>query len=270
MKRQISELRKRILAENPLIHCITNPISINQCANAVLAVGARPIMAEHPQEAAEITATADALLLNLGNITDARMASMGISARTAKEKGIPMVLDAVGVACSTLRREFARQLLDTAMPQVIKGNFSEIHALYRDAYRCAGVDADEQLTVAAMEQTAAALSRQLGTTILASGRVDIITDGKKLVKVGNGDPMLSSVTGTGCMLGALCAAYLTASGGLEASTAACTVLGICGQLARKDRGTGTFQVQLMDGLSCLSHDQIENLSKLEVCEIAKI
>ena len=185
MKRQICELRKRILAENPLIHCITNPISINQCANAVLAIGGRPIMAEHPQEAAEITATADALLLNLGNITDARMASMGISARTAKEKGIPMVLDAVGVACSGLRREFARQLLDTAMPQVIKGNFSEIHALYRDAYRCAGVDADEQLTVAAMEQTAAALSRQLGTTILASGRVDIITDGKKLVKVGN-------------------------------------------------------------------------------------
>lgn len=94
-----------------LIHCITNPISMMQCANAVLALGAKPMMAEHPQEVAEITATASALLLNLGNISDVRMESMRISFGVAMEKGIPVVIDAVGVSCSKLRRNFVEELL---------------------------------------------------------------------------------------------------------------------------------------------------------------
>ena len=98
MKQRLYEIRKCVYENRPLIHCITNPISIHQCANSVLAVGARPIMAEHPEEVRDITHTANALMLNLGNITDVRMQSMLLSARTAKEKGIPAVLDAVGVA----------------------------------------------------------------------------------------------------------------------------------------------------------------------------
>lgn len=225
-------------------------------------------MAEHPKEVAEITQTADALLVNLGNITDARMESILISAKTARSKGIPMILDAVGVACSTLRSSFTRKLLETAVPTVVKGNYSEILALYNDAYRSSGVDVDRSLDAPVLERTAVALSRKLGTTILASGKEDLITDGKKLVKVCNGTPMLSSVTGTGCMLGTLCAGYLTAADGLDASVAACSVLGICGQLAQTDQGTGTFMVNLMDALSCLSDTQIETMIKLEVLEIA--
>ena len=121
----LDTLRRR----SPLIHAITNPISITQCANAVLALGCRPIMAEHPGEVEEITATASALLLNLGNITDVRMESMARSARTARQNGIPITLDAVGAACSRLRRNYARQLMEASAPAVLKGNYAEIVAL---------------------------------------------------------------------------------------------------------------------------------------------
>ena len=102
--RKIPDICRAVRDQKPLIHCITNPISIHQCANAVLAVGGRPIMAEHPAEVQEITATARALMLNLGNITDVRMESMYLSAQAAREGKIPILLDAVGVACSRLRR----------------------------------------------------------------------------------------------------------------------------------------------------------------------
>ena len=122
MQQAIPDIRKTVKQNQPLIHCITNPISINQCANAILAIGARPMMAEHPKEVSEITRTARSLMLNLGNITDARMESILISAKTAREQNIPFLLDAVGIACSTLRREYVKELLSTAIPTVIKGN----------------------------------------------------------------------------------------------------------------------------------------------------
>lgn len=138
----LHEIREAVRNQQPLIHCITNPISINQCANGILAIGARPMMAEHPKEVREITETAGALMLNLGNITDARMESMKISLLTAKEKNIPVMLDAVGIACSKLRRDYMAELLEIGIPTVIKGNYSEVYALYHDAYRSSGVDAD--------------------------------------------------------------------------------------------------------------------------------
>ena len=119
MREKIHKIRADIIRKKPLIHCITNPISINQCANAILAVGARPIMAEHPGEAAEITETAQALLLNLGNITDVRMKSMAISAAAAADRGIPFVLDAVGIACSQLRKNYITELLRNVTPTII-------------------------------------------------------------------------------------------------------------------------------------------------------
>ena len=136
--RSIPDIRGAVRERSSLIHCITNPISINQCANAILAVGGRPIMAEHPREVSEITATAGALMLNLGNITDVRMKAMRLSARTAAEHGTPILLDAVGVACSRLRRDYACGLMEAVTPAVIKGNYSEINALYQERYRASG------------------------------------------------------------------------------------------------------------------------------------
>ena len=270
MHQVIHDIRKTVKQMQPLIHCITNPISINQCANGILAVGARPMMAEHPREVSEITRTAQALLLNLGNITDARMESMLRSAQTAKEQNIPFLLDAVGIACSTLRREYIKELLNTAIPSVIKGNYSEILALHRDSYRSSGVDADSGLDIHTIDHAAVSLARSLETVILASGKVDIVTDGNRLYHIHNGTPRLSQVTGTGCLLGALCAAYLSAKPGLEAVITGCAVLGICGELARTDRGTGTFLCNLMDVLSTLSDAQLERNLKLEAISIEEV
>lgn len=255
----LSEVRK----QQPLIHCITNPISINQCANAILAVGARPIMAEHPREAAQITRTAQSLMLNLGNITDARMESMGISAAVAGQKGIPILLDAVGIACSSLRRNYLHTLLSEVTPTVIKGNYSEILALHQDHYCSSGVDADASLGLAAIDRCAVTLAREKHTMILASGKVDVLTDGKRLVHIHNGTPQLSTVTGTGCMLGALCAVYLSAESSLDAVMTACALLGISGEIAQTDRGSGTFLINLMDALSTLSAEDICQKTKKE-------
>ena len=270
MLQAIAEIRKAVRLDHPLIHCITNPISINQCANGLLAVGARPIMAEHPKEVSEITQSAQALMLNLGNITDARMESILISAKTAQAQGIPFLLDAVGIACSALRREYATELLNIAVPRVIKGNYSEIQALYRQSYHSSGVDADSRLEIPAIELAATSLARSLGTIILASGKVDIVTNGSRLYHLHNGTPQLSQVTGTGCLLGALCAAYLSAKPDLAAVVTGCAVLGICGELAQTSRGTGSFLCNLMDALSTLTDTEIEHHLTLEERNIEEI
>lgn len=144
MRQRLLQLRKQIKEEKPLIHCITNPISIHDCANVILAVGARPIMAEHPAEVEEITASSGALMLNLGNITDARIKSMKCSMRRAVENKIPVLLDLVGVACSDLRLELARELLSIGHPAVLKGNMSELLAVSGLPSHAIGIDAGAQ------------------------------------------------------------------------------------------------------------------------------
>jgi len=270
MHQVIHDIRKTVNQTQPLIHCITNPISINQCANAILSVGARPMMAEHPKEVSEITQTAQALMLNLGNITDARMKSMLISAKTAKEQNVPFLLDVVGIACSTLRREYANDLLNTAMPTVIKGNYSEIQALFRDSYHSSGVDADSRLDIRTIDHAAISLACSHKTVILASGKVDVVTDGNRLCHIHNGIPQLSQITGTGCLQGALCATYLSAKPSLDAVITGCVVLGISGELAQTDRGTGTFLCNLMDSLSTLTDADLKEKMKLEEISIEEI
>ena len=264
--KKLHEIREAVRKKQPLIHCITNPISINQCANGILAIGARPMMAEHPKEVREITETAGALMLNLGNITDARMESMKISLLTAKEKNIPVMLDAVGIACSKLRRDYIAELLEIGTPNVIKGNYSEIFALYHDAYRSSGVDADASINAESITYVAAELARKYHTTILASGKTDIVTDGTRIVQVKNGTSQLSAVTGTGCLLGALCGAYLAVCADMNAAVTACAVLGICGQLAETPKGSGSFMVNLMDVLSTLTDVQLDHYKDMEVLQ----
>ena len=248
----IDEIFRKVWELTPLIHCITNPISINQCANAILSCGGRPIMAEHPGEVEEITATAGALLLNLGNITDARMESMPIAAAAARRAGIPWVLDAVGAACSSLRRRFIASLLSSGIPSLIKGNYSEIMALWRPDYSASGVDADGSLKVEPMTKIAAGLASRMGTIVLASGATDIVTDGSKTLLINNGTPQLGSVTGTGCMLGALCACAMAVESGVRAPAAAAALLGISGETAETGQGPGSFMTGLMDAIYAVS------------------
>lgn len=256
------------IAENarnssPLVHCITNPISINQCANTLLALGARPIMAEHPREVKNITESASSLLINFGNITDTRIKSAKISAKTAGTKNIPFVADLVGVACSPLRRTLARNLLQRSRPTVIKGNFSEIRAMYDFSYSSSGVDAEKDLLLTEVAKISAMLAVKYDCVVLASGKEDIVADGKRTALVKNGCAELSRVTGTGCMLGAICAALLPFATPFDAAVTACSVLGICGELSRRENGNGSFLVNLFDNLSRITGKDIEKLIKTE-------
>ena len=259
----ISDIRAGVRNERPLVHCITNPISINPCANVILSTGARPIMAEHPEEAAVITGTAGAVMLNLGNITDVRKQSMMISARKASAKGIPFVLDVCGAACLATRRSYALELIGKYTPSVVKGNYSEVVALLREGYSSSGVDADLALTADDAALAAVSLAISTGSVVIASGSTDIVTDGQDIALIHNGTPQLGTITGTGCMQGALCAAYLSKAAAFDAAVAAAAVFGICGQLSETDKGSGTFGVNLLDALSTVTDGQIAALADIE-------
>lgn len=281
--KQMKKIMEAVPEKAPLIHCITNPISIHDCANVVLAAGARPIMAEHPEEVREITASAAALALNLGNITDARRASVLLSGEEAARRRIPVVLDMVGIGCSGLRRSLVRGFLEMRKtfadenglpPLILKGNLSEIRVLgameQGKTIAVSGVDARPQDVVS--DGTRDEIARELRTlaarhdaVLMATGKTDVITDESHTFFVDNGSPRLASVTGTGCMVTALTAAWLGEGRLLPAALLGAVMFGISGELAAEDwKGSGTYQLRLMDQLSVCTWKTIETYRKVSV------
>lgn len=279
---QLEPILTYIQQEAPLIHCITNPISINDCANILLAIGARPIMAEHPDEVAEITAIAKGLALNLGNITDARMASMKISAGAAKDKGIPFVLDLVGLSCSRLRQKYAKELLQIAVPDIIKGNISELRTLLGlpttpgmgvEAGQKEMVTKENALEYAKIFQKQA---REYHTLLLATGPIDLVVSSEEAYIIANGSNALASITGTGCMNNVLAGACLAGVHGISsqatnntlAAILSCLLLGIAGENIQDiylNQGPGSFHYSLMDSISKLTPQTIA-----QQCHITKL
>lgn len=279
---QLEPILTYIQQEAPLIHCITNPISINDCANILLAIGARPIMAEHPDEVAEITAIAKGLALNLGNITDARMASMKISAGAAKDKGIPFVLDLVGLSCSRLRQKYAKELLQIAVPDIIKGNISELRTLLGlpttpgmgvEAGQKEMVTKENALEYARIFQKQA---REYHTLLLATGPIDLVVSSEEAYIIANGSNALASITGTGCMNNVLAGACLAGVHGISsqatnntlAAILSCLLLGIAGENIQDiylNQGPGSFHYSLMDSISKLTPQTIA-----QQCHITKL
>lgn len=245
-----------------LIHCITNPISINMCANAVLALGNKPIMAQHPKEVCDITLSSDALLINLGNITDVRMKSIKISAKAAKINGIPAIFDVVGIACSKLRRGYAKKLIKNYTPDVIKGNYSEIYALYEDEYNAKGVDSEE-FNVSDIAKASVYLANKFNCVILASGKTDIVASKEKFACINNGVKQLSDITGTGCMLGSIVASFMASNSAYSSAVLGCGVLGIAGEAAEAPDKNGSFMVKLIDELSSLDDMSIKSKIKMQ-------
>ncbi len=274
---------RHALRENrPLLHCITNPISINDCANAILAVGARPIMAEHPLEVRGITQSAQALSLNLGNITDARMESMRISGETARSLPIPCVLDAVGTACSPLRLGYALECIQICRPSVVKGNVSELRALCGAASHAIGVDAGKQDAVSSRNRGEifslfSSFSREHGCVVFCTGPEDLIVDAvdsptgshSKAAVLQNGSPALGWITGTGCMVGALTGAFSAEASPFEACILAAAVMGIGGEkaaAASSVKGPGSFRSELLDSLFTLTDEDLLSSLRLGIYE----
>lgn len=269
MSKSLGALLEALRSRQPLIHCITNPISINDCANLILAAGGRPIMAEHPQEVAEITATAAALAVNLGNITDVRMESMVLAGQAAREAGVPVVLDCVGVGCSTLRRRYAQGYLAKLCPQVVKGNLSELLCLSGTRQGMSGVDADsgDKLEGETLSNLRA-FSRRQEAVLLASGPVDGVfaLDGRRW-EISNGHAMMSRLTGTGCMLNVLTAAFLAVGEPEAAAVAAAAMLGICGQRAAQTaKGPGSLRAALLDAAYTLTPEELEREAAVRLFE----
>ena len=257
------ELRNKLRAAKPLIHSITNVITINDCANMILCLGARPVMIEHPQEVQEVTANAKALMLNIGNLTDAHLQSMPLALATANHHQVPVMLDLVGVGCSQVRRELVKNMLRKNRVEILKGNYSEIKALCSDI-RTDGVDTrPEDKNLEDTLKNVETLARRFKTTVLASGAIDVIGNEEHLYTVKNGDSMLGCLTGTGCMLGAMAAAYLAVTDPLTAGINAAVTMGLAGEKAvRAAQGPGSFHMALFDCVWQLSEKDLQ-LRKVE-------
>lgn len=259
--------RQAVRENSPLIHSITSPIAINDCANAVLALGAKPIMAEHPAEVAQITGMAQALTVSLANITDARAESIMISGKVK-----PAVIDVVGVTCSPFRMELAKRFVEECHPAVIKGNVSEIRAMAGVDFGASGIDVSRADAVAkdnreSQLQMADLMKRYAASVqavVMASGEVDIIAaaDGETVYFVENGTADMAKVTGTGCMLTCITGVYLSVTDPVTASVLAAVTLGIAGEKADSSRGLGSYHIGLMDALSTLTDDQLMELMQV--------
>lgn len=247
---------ERLRCQRPLVHHITNLVTMNDVANATLAIGALPVMAHAAEEVAEMVSTANVLVLNLGTLTPTRVRTMLIAGRRANELGLPIVLDPVGAGATSLRTESARQLLSQLKVTIVRGNQAEASALADLEGQPKGVEALEDSDNAV--EVAGSLARKYGLTTAITGQRDIVCHGQRIMAVDNGHPLLRSITGSGCMATALVAAFAAVEDDpLLAATAGLVCFGLAGELAAaRAKGPGTFRAALLDQIYDLSRERI--------------
>lgn len=245
------DLLSRVRQRAPLVQNITNFVAMDAAANAVLAVGASPAMVHAVEEVSEFVAVADALTINIGTLSAAWVQSMQVAADAAGAQGKPWVLDPVGVGATTFRREVAADLLERR-PAIVRGNASEIIALAGIAQaRQKGVDSTQ--STAEAEASALSLARALDGTVVVTGAVDLVCDGKRSLRIANGHPLMTRVTALGCALTAVVGAFAAVEKDmLKAAAAATAIFGLAGEIAAQGaRGPGSLRVALMDTLHAL-------------------
>jgi hydroxyethylthiazole kinase len=249
---------RAVRTEKPLVHNITNFVVMNSTANILLAAGASPVMAHAENEVEEMVAFARALVLNIGTLDDAWIASMLKAGKKATELGVPIVLDPVGAGATRLRTEAARRILSETRVTMVRGNASEILALGGGAAKTKGVDATD--TVEAAAERAGALAREMGVPVAITGAVDLITDGSRVVRVHNGHPLMGCVTGTGCGATALIGAFAAVDEDpVSAAATALACYGLAGeQAADGAAGPGSFLFRFLDALHGLTEDAVRN------------
>ncbi len=269
------EYLSHVREKQPHIHCITNYVTANDCANLLLASGSSPIMADCPEESAEITALCDGLLLNTGTLNPDKLSAMRKSGRTANELHHPVVLDPVGAGASRFRTESVLSLVKELRIDVIRGNLSEIKALFCHAESSGGVDAvsSDRITEENLPEMLT-LIRQIAavqnTVIAVTGQIDIIADKNQAYCIRNGCSMMKSVTGSGCQLSALTAAFITANPEriLESAAAAVCMMGVCGETALEHlesyEGNASFRNRIIDAVSHLDAEMLDKKAKYQI------
>jgi len=247
-----TDLFARVREKRPLVHHITNYVTVNDCANITLCAGGAPVMADAPEEAAEMAGIAGSLVLNIGTLSAAQIESMILAGRMANERGIPVILDPVGAGATRFRTETVKRLLGELEITVLKGNAGEIGVIAGAEATVRGVDScgmsGDPLTIAS------GLATTLGLTVAVSGATDIVTDGKHALLVGNGHPLMGSISGTGCMAASVTGAFCAESEEpVTAAAAALAAFGLAGEKAAAvAHGPFSFKTALFDELKNLS------------------
>lgn len=251
----VAESLRELRAQQPLVQCLTNIVVAQWTANVLLAVGAAPAMVDNPHEAGAFAAIAGGVLINLGTPYDDTTAGMAAAVASASASGTPWVLDPVAAGAAAWRTGVGLALLESATPRIIRGNASEILALAGGA---GGKGVESVDSPEAALEVARTLALRHGTTVAVSGPVDHLTDGHRVVTVANGHPLMTRVTGVGCALGALMAAFSAVlEDGLLAATAATAVLTVAADhAAMTAQRPGSFAVALLDELDALSPESL--------------
>lgn len=272
LKKVFTNVRKR----GPLVHNITNYVTVNDVANILLACGGSPIMADDAEEVEEITAICGGLHLNIGTLNRRTVGSMLLAGKKSNELNHPVLLDPVGAGASKFRTDTAMALMEEVKLTAIRGNISEIKTLAFGRGTTQGVDADvaDAVTEGNLDEIVSFVQKfaqRTGAVIAMTGAIDVVADGERVFLIRNGHPVMASITGSGCMLSALITAYLVANPEEPgwAAAAATTVMGLAGERAQKrmaDEGAGnaSFRNYLIDEIFTMEEATLEAGAKCEV------
>ncbi|WP_270574702.1 hydroxyethylthiazole kinase [Candidatus Collinsella stercoripullorum] len=263
-----------VRATVPLVHCITNYVTVNDCANALLACGGSPIMSDEPDDVEDITSICGGLVLNIGTLNRRSIEGMRVAGRRAGELGHAIVLDPVGAGASKLRTDTATELIDTLPVTVVRGNMSEVKTIAGSAAATRGVDVnpDDAVTednLAASAEFARSLAAKLGAVVAITGAIDIVASADRAVAIRNGVATMGKITGTGCMLTCVVAAYTVANPDdvFGATVAAVAGHGLAGEVAAARMapadGNGSFRTYLLDAICNMSADRLMAGAKIE-------
>lgn len=268
------ELLDHVRQRRPLIHNITNYVTVNDCANIILACGGSPIMSDDIEEVEEITTICNGLNINIGTLNQRTIPAMFAAGKRANELGHPIVLDPVGVGASTLRTNTALQLIDNIHFSVIRGNISELKALALGSHSTKGVDAHigdqvKEVNLDEAIQFAKQFAQKTQAIIAITGAIDIVANAQTAYCIFNGHPMMSCITGTGCQLSALTATFIAANPNslFQATAAAVCTMGICGEIAYKrlnpNDGNATYRNFIIDAVYHIN-DDLDRYAKFKI------
>lgn len=254
---------QRIRAEAPLVHNITNYVVMNTTANALLAIGASPVMAHAVEEVEEMVRLARALVINIGTLSVPWIEAMVKAGKEARRWKIPVVLDPVGSGATQFRTTTVQKLMEEIHPAIIRGDASEIRSVFRSGPGAKGVDSRHKPDE--IFDDACALSRSAGCVVSVSGPVDLIVEGDAVARVANGHPMMSKVTGMGCTASAITGAFAAVNPSpFQAAAHAMAVMGIAGEMAaERAAGPGSFQLNFLDALHCIQESDIAQRLKMQ-------
>lgn len=258
-----ADLLAAVRSERPLIHHITNSVTINDCANITISAGAAPVMTGAPEEVTEMVAAAGALVLNIGTLSAAQVEAMLAAGRRANDLGIPVILDPVGAGATGFRTATVKRLLDALDIAVLKGNAGEIGVLAGTGGSVRGVDSGG--VAGDPVETAKECARVTGTVVSMTGAIDVVTDGDRVFLVKNGVPAMDRLSGTGCMASSVTAAFAAVADDYAVSSAAAlAAFGRAGERAAAGaRGPYSFRTALFDELAGLTAEDLAGHARIE-------